>query len=196
MSGLPIAVIGAGPAGMSCANALLSFGLKPVVIERAGQVGGIQRANFHANLWMLGLPGETGIEITERLARHYFELPVATHLNADLRRIVSHPGGFRLELDGDGGTFEVAAVVLASLLLPPLLRGRRRRLAFGQDLASVTLGNTVMKERAVKVRRLADGRLRMIGARHQLAVRLQQRVVAGRDVGERLAGKRPRAGRR
>lgn len=29
----------------------------------------------------------------------------------------------------------VAAVVLASLLLPPLLRGRRRRLAFGQDLA-------------------------------------------------------------
>lgn len=116
MSALPIAVIGAGPAGMSCANALLSFGLTPVVIERACQVGGIQRANFHPNLWMLGLPGETGTEITERLTRHYFELPLVTHLEATVRRIVRQPGGFRLDYDIRAGTgsLDVAAVVLAT----------------------------------------------------------------------------------
>ena len=31
---LIVAILGAGPAGMSCANACLSFGLTPVVIER------------------------------------------------------------------------------------------------------------------------------------------------------------------
>lgn len=113
---MKVAIIGAGPAGMSCANALLSFGLEPVVIERADHVGGIQRANFHPNLWMLGMPGETGIEITERLAKHYFELPIATHLKADIRSAARTEAGFSLHLDtaaGDSG-LAVAALVLAT----------------------------------------------------------------------------------
>jgi thioredoxin reductase len=113
---MKIAVIGAGPAGMSCANALLSFGLEPVVIERSDHVGGIQRANFHPNLWMLGMPGETGIEITERLTRHYFELPIDTHLGAAIRSVVRLGGGFKLELDTSDGdlVLAVAAVVVAT----------------------------------------------------------------------------------
>jgi thioredoxin reductase len=113
---MKVAIIGAGPAGMSCANALLSFGLTPVVIERADHVGGIQRANFHPNLWMLGMPGETGTEITERLARHYFELPVATHLKADLRAVGPAGVGFALRLADAAGEHElaVAALVLAT----------------------------------------------------------------------------------
>lgn len=113
---MKVAVIGAGPAGMSCANALLSFGLEPVVIERADHVGGIQRANFHPNLWMLGMPGETGIEITERLAQHYFELPIVTHLRADILAVARHGSGFRLDLDtlAGGRQVEVTALVLAT----------------------------------------------------------------------------------
>lgn len=113
---MKVAIIGAGPAGMSCANALLSFGLTPVVIERAGHVGGIQRTNFHPNLWMLGMPGETGIEITERLARHYFELPIATHLKADILAVDKDGTGFRLRLATGEGMQElaVAALVLAT----------------------------------------------------------------------------------
>lgn len=113
---MKIAVIGAGPAGMSCANALLSFGLEPVVIERADHVGGIQHANFHPNLWMLGMPGETGIGITERLARHYFELPIVTHLQADILAVERAVGGFRLSLRNREGEHELAvtAIVLAT----------------------------------------------------------------------------------
>lgn len=113
---MTVAVIGAGPAGMSCANALLSFGLEPVVIERADHVGGIQRANFHPNLWMLGIQGETGSQITERLARHYFELPVTTLLRSELRGVRKMEDGFSLSLTGPDGIFEqtVRAVVLAT----------------------------------------------------------------------------------
>ncbi len=109
---MTIAVIGAGPAGMSCANALLSFGLEPVVIEQTDHVGGIQRKNFHPNLWMLGMPGETGIEITERLARHYFELPIATHLHTEIQSVTPTKGGFHLVLDARD--LDVSAIVLAT----------------------------------------------------------------------------------
>lgn len=113
---MKVAILGGGPAGMSCANALLSFGLTPVVIERAPQVGGIQLANFHPNLWMLGMPGETGIKITERLTRHYFELPITTFLDTELMSARPDPAGFRLVLSGAGNRQElaVAAVVLAT----------------------------------------------------------------------------------
>jgi thioredoxin reductase (NADPH) len=111
-----IVVIGAGPAGMSCANALLSFGLPPVVIERTDQVGGIQRGNFHPNLWMLGMPGETGTEITERLAQHYFELPIATHLRAEIAAVSRDATGFRVSLTTPEGALSLpaGAIVLAT----------------------------------------------------------------------------------
>lgn len=113
---MKVAVIGAGPAGMSCANALLSFGLEPVVIERADHVGGIQRANFHPNLWMLGMPGETGIEITERLAKHYFDLPLVTRLQADIRSVQKVADGFQIQMtDAEGEhALAVAAIVLCT----------------------------------------------------------------------------------
>lgn len=98
-----VAILGAGPAGMSCANALLTFGLEPLVIERSPHVGGIQRANFHPNLWMLGIPGETGIQITERLAQHYFDLPVTTLLATRVLAVHRDDSGFRLHLAGPGG---------------------------------------------------------------------------------------------
>jgi thioredoxin reductase len=113
---MSVAILGAGPAGMSCANALLSFGLEPLVIEHSAHVGGIQRANFHPNLWMLGLPGETGTQITERLARHYFELPINTLLNTQVVAVNKSSAGFTLTLAEPGGKTEreVNALVLAT----------------------------------------------------------------------------------
>jgi thioredoxin reductase len=113
---MSVAILGAGPAGMSCANALLSFGLEPLVIECAAHVGGIQRTNFHPNLWMLGIPGETGAQITERLARHYFELPVTTLMNTQVLAVKKTATGFGLRLNHPEGEIErvVGAVVLAT----------------------------------------------------------------------------------
>lgn len=93
-----VAIVGAGPAGMSCANACLSFGLTPVVIERADHVGGAQRSNFHENLWLLGSPDETGEALTRRLVAHYNRLPVVTHVGSAVMRIAPDDAGFVLGL--------------------------------------------------------------------------------------------------
>ncbi|MCX8085684.1 MAG: NAD(P)/FAD-dependent oxidoreductase [Rhodocyclaceae bacterium] len=65
-----IAVLGAGPAGMSAALWLKHLGFSPVVIETARQAGGMQQLNFLRNEWVLGQPGLTGPELGAKFAEH------------------------------------------------------------------------------------------------------------------------------
>jgi thioredoxin reductase len=109
-----VAILGAGPAGMSCANACLSFGLAPVVIERSAHLGGAQRSNFHPNLWLLGFPGESGEAMTQRLAEHYRVLPVLTHYNTQVNKVSHDSVGFSLALSGLDTTLRADAIVLAT----------------------------------------------------------------------------------
>lgn len=115
-----VAILGAGPAGMSCANACLSFGLEPVVIERTDHVGGTQRGNFHPNLWMLGYPDESGQDMTRRIAAHFLDLPLTLHTATELTACRGGPEGFELGLAGAGGAFAqpADAIVLATGMRP------------------------------------------------------------------------------
>ncbi len=117
---MEVAIIGAGPSGMSCANALLAFGLTPIVIERSDHVGGAQRTNFHPNLWLLGAPEETGMQMTERLRRHFEELPIQLLLGCELRHVRRIDNRFELDLSGPSGmqTLLVDAIVLATGMRP------------------------------------------------------------------------------
>ncbi len=108
-----VAILGAGPAGMSCAHACLSFGLTPVVIERGPHLGGAQRDNFHPNLWMLGFPEETGEQMTQRLAAHYRALPLTTHYLTQVTRVRREGEGFLLTLNS-GATLRADALVIAT----------------------------------------------------------------------------------
>lgn len=65
-----VAVLGAGPAGMSTALWLKHLGLSPVVIESSNQPGGMQRLNFLRNEWLLGQIGLTGPELCSKFAEH------------------------------------------------------------------------------------------------------------------------------
>lgn len=111
-----VAIIGAGPAGMSCANACLSFGLTPMVIERGDHAGGAQRTNFHPNLWMLGSPGESGEAMSRRMAEHFGTLPLATRFQAQVVAITRDGSGFHLLLDSPAGeqSLQADAIVLAT----------------------------------------------------------------------------------
>ncbi len=109
-----VAILGAGPAGMSCANACLSFGLSPVVLERGDHLGGAQRSNFHPNLWMLGFPGESGEAMTQRLAEHYRALPVLTHYRTQTSGVARQAAGFSLALAGLDTPLHANAVVIAT----------------------------------------------------------------------------------
>ena len=109
-----VAILGAGPAGMSCANACLSFGLSPVVIERTAHLGGAQRSNFHPNLWLLGFPGESGEAMTQRLAEHYRALPVTTYYTTQVNQVSRNATEFSLILSGLDAPLAAAAIVLAT----------------------------------------------------------------------------------
>ncbi|MEW5786345.1 MAG: NAD(P)/FAD-dependent oxidoreductase [Pseudomonadota bacterium] len=116
-----VAILGAGPAGMSCANACLSFGLRPLVIERSDQAGGVQRRNFHPNLWMLGWPEETGESLTRRMVEHYASLPIETRYQTELLGAQRGESVFRLSLAESGGereTIQADAIVLATGMHP------------------------------------------------------------------------------
>lgn len=115
-----VAILGAGPAGMSCANACLSFGLTPVVIEQSGEIGGIQRGNFHPNLWLLGEPEETGREMSERMARHFAALPLTCLRHARVAAVHGATGHFRLEIETPTGrqTLHADAIVVATGTYP------------------------------------------------------------------------------
>jgi thioredoxin reductase len=111
-----VAILGAGPAGMSCANACLSFGLTPVVIERSDRIGGIQLGNFHPNLWLLGEPEETGREMSERMARHFATLPLTCIKQARITALRGTAGNFHLDYETPAGKHSLSAhaIVLAT----------------------------------------------------------------------------------
>lgn len=110
-------ILGAGPAGLSCANALHSFGLPAVVIERGAEIGGAQRANFHPNLWLLGAPPEEpGHVMTARMAQHFATLPIALYRQTELVAVRGEPGRFEVDLitPDENLTLIVPALVIAT----------------------------------------------------------------------------------
>jgi thioredoxin reductase len=111
-----VAILGAGPAGMSCANACLSFGLTPVVIELSADIGGIQLGNFHPNLWLLGEPEETGREMSLRMARHFAALPLTCVKQARITAVNGVAGDFNLDYQTPAGEHSLAAhaIVIAT----------------------------------------------------------------------------------
>lgn len=65
-----VAVLGAGPAGMSAALWLKRLGFSPIVIEPSTRLGGMQQLNFLRNEWVLGQVGLTGPELCAKFAEH------------------------------------------------------------------------------------------------------------------------------
>lgn len=110
-------IIGAGPAGLSCANALHTFGLQAIVIERSTEIGGAQRANFHPNLWLLGAPpDEPGHVMTARMAQHFSSLPIALYRQTELVAVHGEPGRFEVDLvtPNEDLTLVVPTLVIAT----------------------------------------------------------------------------------
>jgi thioredoxin reductase (NADPH) len=99
MPEMPIVpIIGGGPAGMSCALWLKNYGLKPIIIERAGALGGMARASPYPNDGLLGRPGATARENAAEFARHIEQVGVETWLGAHPQRIRHEDEDFRLDV--------------------------------------------------------------------------------------------------
>jgi thioredoxin reductase (NADPH) len=73
-----VPIIGAGPAGMSCALWLANYGLRPVIIEQEGALGGMARLSPYPNDWLLGRPAESARENAAAFVRHIQQAGVET----------------------------------------------------------------------------------------------------------------------
>lgn len=112
-----VCVIGAGPAGMSCALWLHNLGLEPTLVDAEKAPGGAMQLNFLNNNWVLGQRNMSGLEMAARFTEHIesLQLPMLlesrpTHLGRSRR------GEFQLTLDTPQGlrSLEAEAVVLAT----------------------------------------------------------------------------------
>lgn len=119
------AIIGGGPAGVSCAVWLARLGLAPVLVEASESIGGLCRRNPFVDEWNASLPAMTGPEVADNLASSLAQAAVPTHLSCAVE-------GVSLVADG----FVVAGIGLAEPLRARYLvlaTGVRARGLFPQD---------------------------------------------------------------
>lgn len=110
-----IAIIGGGPAGMSCALWLKNFGYSPIMVEAESALGGLQRYNFHDNPWVLGLPGFNGVALASHLVEHFRALSLPSYLGCGIRSITRVGSGFSMALDCvENSALEVNGIVIAT----------------------------------------------------------------------------------
>ena len=113
-----VAIIGGGPAGMSCALWLKQLGLSPNIIERNAALGGQLLNIDRINRWVLGLPWLTSVELAGRYGQHIGDEHIPVHYNSELKGIETPEQGYRLVLqkmnEGNETLMQVQALVIAT----------------------------------------------------------------------------------
>ncbi len=123
-------IVGAGPAGVSCAIWLKRLGLRPLLIEARSMLGGLTAGSPYPNPWVATSPGVTGVDLAAALTRSVADAGVDVKLGtsvADVSRLAAVSGaagttggegperpavgGFRLSF-ADGGHPPLAATTL------------------------------------------------------------------------------------
>lgn len=107
-------IIGAGPAGVSCAVWLKRLGFSPVLIEAQPQVGGLCRDNPFLDEWNVALPGMSGPQVADQLA-HSLELAeVVLWRSCAVRDIAPAKHGFTVRCTGLNAPLQARHIVLAT----------------------------------------------------------------------------------
>lgn len=83
-----VAIIGAGPAGLSAALWLKNLGLNPVVLEQSSVTGGMLNVNFLSNDWVLGQAGVTGPDMAVRYNQHIAEKAIDLRTHTQIQHMV------------------------------------------------------------------------------------------------------------
>lgn len=92
-------IIGAGPAGLSCALWLVNQGYRPVVLECAPEPCGMLRFNHHPNDWLLGFPDSTGQLIGDKFLKHIQAKEINLFTSAKLLSVFQKNTGFEVRFE-------------------------------------------------------------------------------------------------
>lgn len=111
---LDVVIVGAGPAGVSCAVWLARLGFAPVLLEASGQVGGLCLHHPFSDGWNATLPEMTGPEVARNLARSLELAEVDARLASPVSKIRSGDDGWHVFVKGDETPLAARHVVLAT----------------------------------------------------------------------------------
>ncbi len=113
---LPVLVIGGGPAGLTAAGDLTGLGLRVILVENRGKLGG---APIRWNYKLLAPALRPTEEVMDPLIRHAESSPmIAVHRNSSVEKCEEVPGGFRVSIrdeKGDSSTeLNVSSVIVST----------------------------------------------------------------------------------
>src|SRR5258708_33814887 len=130
MSAQQVVATGAGPAGIATAISLKDRGVRPLLVDRAGEVASSWRTRYDRLKLNTGrqfshLPGRpypkgtptfpTRDQVIAHFDRHASEAGIELRLNPAVSRIEQRPGGWRL--DTSSGDIDARHVVVATGLM-------------------------------------------------------------------------------
>lgn len=111
---LDVIIVGAGPAGVSCAVWLARLGFEPVLLEAAERVGGLCLEHPFSDGWNATLPEMTGPDVARNLARSLQLAQVDTRLSSHVSKIQSSGSVWQVFVQDNDHPLSARHIVLAS----------------------------------------------------------------------------------
>lgn len=108
------AIVGGGPAGVSCAVWLARLGLSATLIEAGEQLGGLCRSNPFVDEWNASLPGMTGVQVADNLALSARQAGVSLRLACRVDNIARSGNGYTVTAMGLAAPIQARYLVLAT----------------------------------------------------------------------------------
>jgi thioredoxin reductase len=148
-------VVGAGPAGVSCAVWLKRLGFEALLVEGSDRVGGLSARNPFPDIWTVTSPGLTGEQVAQKLHESVMTAEIELWLKAHVigieregRGVVrGSDNGFVVQVQRAGEdpvTVSGKTVVLASGVRPRGLPGYEAHLADRYPGVFIGPGESVM----------------------------------------------------
>ena len=123
-------VIGAGPAGASCAVWLRHLGFEPLLLEASDRVGGLAARNPYPDIWTVTSPHQTGEQVAAQIAAQVQASGVTLWPHACVQGISGSALSFDVSVSRDNGQTQVVnakTVVIASGVKPRGLAGQSQQ---------------------------------------------------------------------
>ncbi len=114
-------IIGAGPAGASCALWLARLGLNPMLVDARPSPGGLLHDSPYRNDWIVTQPGVTGPDLAEGISLALAATGVPMMLGSFARSVIRTGGGYEVSFElPDGAPRMLAArnIVIATGVRP------------------------------------------------------------------------------
>lgn len=111
-----VVIIGGGPAGCQCALWLHMLGYKPVIVEKAAHLGGLQSVSPYINNWIVGAENTIGQKIAENMHNHIHNMSIPVYLNSTVSTIKKISNGFDVTVGDE--LIAASKIVIATGVTP------------------------------------------------------------------------------